>query len=115
MRVHIGESDRWGGKLLYEAIISTKPSSNFSATEGFDGATVSRDVGSYGSSSRYHTDKILRFSQDLPILIEVVEYPERIEKILPRLDELLDGGLITLEKAHVILYRPKNSEPAVQT
>jgi PII-like signaling protein len=104
MRIHIGESDKWHGKLLYEAIVKLLRS------EGFYGATVLRGVGGYGSSSRYHTEKILRLSQDLPIIIEVVEYSDRIEKILPRLDEMVDGGLITLEKAHVILYRPKTKD-----
>lgn len=104
MRIHIGESDKWHGKLLYEAIVELL------RKEGFYGATVLRGVGGYGSSSRYHTEKILRLSQDLPIIIEVVEYSERIEKILPRLDEMVDGGLITLEKAHVILYRPRTKE-----
>lgn len=108
MRVHIGESDRWRGKLLYQAIVELL------RHEGFYGATVLRGVGGYGSSSRYHTDKILRLSQDLPIIIEVVEHSERIEKILPRLDEMLDGGLITLEKARVILYQRKKSEPAAK-
>ena len=100
MRIHIGESDKWHGKLLYEAIVELL------RKEGFSGATVLRGVAGYGSSSRYHTEKILRLSQDLPIIIEVVEYSDRIEKIIPRLDEMVDGGLITLEKAHVILYRP---------
>lgn len=100
MRIHIGESDKWHGKLLYEAIVELL------RKEGFYGATVLRGVAGYGSSSRYHTEKILRLSQDLPIIIEVVEYSDRIEKIIPRLDEMVDGGLITLEKAHVILYRP---------
>lgn len=100
MRIHIGETDRWHGKLLYEAIVELL------RNEGFYGATVLRGVGGYGSSSRYHTEKVLRLSQDLPIIIEVVEYSDRIERILPRLDEMVDGGLITLEKAHVILYRP---------
>ena len=63
-------------------------------------------MGGYGSSSRYHTDKILRLSQDLPIVIEMVEDSEHIERILPTLDEMVDGGLITLEKVRVILYRP---------
>jgi len=58
-----------------------------------------------GGSSVYHTDKLLRLSQDLPIIVEVVEHAERIEKILPRLDEMVEGGLITLEKVRVILYR----------
>jgi len=101
MRIHVGESDKWRGKPLYKAIIE------LFRTEGFSGTTVLRGVGGYGSSSRYHTDKMLRLSQDLPIIIEVVEDAERIEQILPKLDEMLDGGLITLEKAHVILYRPK--------
>jgi len=74
--------------------------------EGFSGATVLRGVAGYGGSSVYHTDKILRLSQDLPIVLEVIESTERIEQILPRLDEMVGGGLITLEKVRVILYRP---------
>jgi PII-like signaling protein len=101
MRVHIGESDRWHGKPLYEAIVELL------RREHFSGVTVLRGVGGYGSSSIYHTEKVLRLSQDLPIVIEVVEYTERIEQILPRLDEMIEGGLITLEKVRVILYRPK--------
>jgi uncharacterized protein len=100
MRIHIGESDKWHGKPLHEAIIQML------RKEGFSGVTVLRGVAGYGSSSVYHTDKILRLSQDLPLIVEVVEYTERIEHILPRLDEMVDGGLITLEKVRVILYRP---------
>ena len=99
MRIHIGESDRWHGKALYEAIVELFRRENFS------GVTVLRGVGGYGSSSIYHTDKILRLSQDLPIVIEAVEFTERIEAILPRLDEMIGGGLVTLEKVRVILYR----------
>jgi len=99
MRIHIGESDKWHGRPLHEAIVELL------RREGFSGATVLRGVAGYGGSSIYHTDKILRLSQDLPLIVEVVEYAERIEKILPRLDEMLDGGLITLEKVRVILYR----------
>lgn len=99
MRIHIGESDHCRGKPLYQAIVEML------RTEKFSGVTVLRGVGGYGSSSIYHTDKILRLSQDLPIVIEVVEYNERIEQILPRLDEMVGGGLITLEKVRVILYR----------
>lgn len=105
MRIHIGESDKWKGKLLYQAIVE------LFRREGFYGVTVLRGVGGYGSASRtlgqYHTDKILRLSQDLPIVLEVVEYTERIEKILPNLDEMVGGGLITLEKVRVILYRSR--------
>jgi hypothetical protein len=99
MRIHIGESDKWQHTPLYEALVQ------LFRREGFSGVTVLRGVAGYGSTSHLHTDKILRLSQDLPIVIEVVEYTERIEKILPRLDEMVGGGLITLEKVRVILYR----------
>jgi uncharacterized protein len=99
MRIHIGESDKWHGKPLHEAIVALL------RKEGFSGATVLRGVGGYGGSSVYHTDKLLRLSQDLPIIVEVIEAQERIEQILPRLDEIVEGGLITLEKVRVILYR----------
>jgi PII-like signaling protein len=99
MRIHIGESDKWHSKPLYEAIVELL------RRERFSGATVLRGVGGYGGSSVYHTDKLLRMSQDLPIIVEVIESTERIEKILPRLDEMVEGGLITLEKVRVILYR----------
>ncbi len=101
MRIHIGESDRWHGTLLYEALIK------MFRQEGFSGVTVLRGVAGYGSTSRLHTDKVLRLSQDLPIIIEVVEFAERIEHILPKLDEMVGGGLVTLEKVRVILYRSK--------
>ena len=99
MRIHIGESDKWHGKPLHEVIVEML------RKEGFSGATVLRGVAGYGGSSIYHTDKILRLSQDLPIIVEVVEYTDRIEQILPRLDEMVEGGLITLEKVRVILYK----------
>jgi uncharacterized protein len=99
MRIHIGESDKWHGKPLYEGIVEML------RKEGFSGVTVLRGVAGYGGSSVYHTDKILRLSQDLPIVLEIVETTERIEQILPRLDAMVDGGLITLEKVRVILYR----------
>ena len=100
MRIHIGESDKWHGKPLHEAIVEML------RKDGFSGVTVVRGVAGYGSSSVYHTDKLLRLSQDLPIILEVIEMQERIELMLPRLDEMVDGGLITLEKVRVILYRP---------
>jgi len=99
MRIHIGESDKWHGKPLYEAIVEML------RKDGFSGVTVLRVVAGYGGSCIYHTDKILRLSQDLPIILEIVETAERIEQILPRLDGMVEGGLITLEKVRVILYR----------
>jgi len=99
MRIHIGESDKWHGESLHEAIVELL------RREGFSGATVLRGVGGYGGTSAYNTDKILRLSQDLPIVVEVIESAEKIEAILPRLDEMIGGGLVTLEKVRVILYR----------
>ena len=99
MRIHIGESDKWRGKPLHEAIVELL------RKDGFSGVTVLRGVAGYGSSSVYHTDKLLRLSQDLPIILEVIESQEWIDQILPRLDEMVEGGLITLEKVRVILYR----------
>jgi uncharacterized protein len=99
MRIHIGESDRIEGKPLYEAIVGLL------RREKFSGATVLRGVAGFGSSSVYHTDKVMRLSQDLPIVIEVIEFTERIEKLLPQLDGMIGGGLITLERIRVILYR----------
>jgi hypothetical protein len=100
MRIHIGESDRWHGKPPYQAIVE------LFRREKFSGVTVLRGVGGYGSSSVYHTEKILRLSQDLPIVVEVVESNERIKAVLPQLDQMIGGGLVTLEKVRVILYRP---------
>ena len=100
MRIHIGESDRWHGKPLYEAIVEEL------RKEKFSGVTVLRGVAGYGGSSVYHTDKLLRLSQDLPIVLEVIESQERMDEILPHLDEMIGGGLVTLEKVQVILYRP---------
>ena len=84
MRIHVGESDKWHGKPLHEAIVALL------RKEGFSGATVLRGVGGYGGSSVYHTDKLLRLSQDLPIIVEVIETQERIEQILPQ--DGRDGG-----------------------
>ena len=99
MRIHIGENDRWEGKPLYQALLE------LFRREGYYGVTVLRGVGGFGASARIHTEKILRLSQDLPVVLEVVEYQERIERLLPKLDEMIGGGLITMEKVRVILYR----------
>ena len=99
MRIHIGESDKWRGRPLHVAIVQLL------RKEKFSGATVLRGVGGFGSSSIYHTDKLLRLSQDLPIVVEVVESTERIEEILPQLEDMVEAGLITLEKVRVILDR----------
>ena len=99
MRVFIGESDKYHGRPLYEALV------DLFRQKGLAGATVLRGVAGYGASSTLHTDKVLRLSLDLPIIIELVETQEAIDAVLPELDAMIGGGLITLEKARVILYR----------
>ena len=100
MRIFIGENDKYRGKPLYEALVARF------RERGLAGATVLRGVAGFGASSRVHTEKVLRLSLDLPIIIEVVETEEAIQGILGDLDEMVDGGLITLERARVIMYRP---------
>jgi PII-like signaling protein len=99
MRIFIGESDRYEGRPLYERLVQ------LFRERGFAGATVLRGVSGFGAHATTHTEKILRLSLDLPIVIEVVETQEALEEILPELDRMIDGGLITMERARVILYR----------
>ncbi|KAB0671672.1 DUF190 domain-containing protein [Oryzomonas sagensis] len=105
MRIFIGESDRHGRKPLYEALVELL------RKEGFAGATVLRGVCGFGAHSVCHTQKLLDLSADLPLIVEVVDSQERINAIMPRIDEMMDGGMITLEKATVIRYSGKNKEP----
>ncbi|MBN1909546.1 MAG: DUF190 domain-containing protein [Pirellulales bacterium] len=99
LRIFLGESDRYQGKPLYEAIVLA------ARERGMAGATVLRGVMGFGAHSRMHTAKILRLSEDLPMVIEIVDAPDRIEAFLPQLDEMIEEGLITLERAQVIAYR----------
>jgi hypothetical protein len=99
MRVFVGENDRFQGQALYEALLEL-----FRA-EGLAGATVLRGVAGFGAGSVMHTDKLLRLSSNLPLVIEVVDSEENIEAVLPKIDGMFSGGLITLEKARVIRYR----------
>lgn len=98
-RVFIGESDRHGGKPLYEAIVL------LARERGLAGATVLRGLEGFGAHSRLHTAKILRLSEDLPIVIELVDKPERIDAFLPELDRLVGEGMITVEEVHIVAYR----------
>ena len=101
MRIHLGERDKYHGRPLYEAIVQLLRS------RGFAGATVFRGIMGFGASARVHTEKVLRLSLDLPIVVECVDTEERIQEILPELDLMIGGGLITLERARVIMYRPE--------
>lgn len=99
LRIFIGESDRHGGKPLYEVII------RLARERGMAGATALRGILGFGANSHLHSAKILMLSQDLPVVVEIVDSPDKIEAFLPELDELITEGLITLERAEVIAYR----------
>jgi len=99
LRIFIGEADKFEGKPLYEVIV------NLARKKGMAGATVLRGVMGFGADSRMHTAKILRLSEDLPMIIEIVDKPERIQDILPELDNMIKEGLVTLETVNVIAYR----------
>ena len=99
LRIFIGESDTWHGKPLYQAIVERV------RAEGLAGATVVRGIEGFGADSRLHTSRILRLSEDLPVVIEIVDTPERIDTVLPILDEMVGEGMVTREKVQIIAYR----------
>lgn len=99
LRIFIGESDTWHGKPLYQAIVQRL------REEGLAGATVIRGIEGFGAKSHLHTSRILRLSEDLPLVIEVVDEAARIDAVLPILDEMVDDGLVTLERIEVVHYR----------
>lgn len=100
MRIFIGEHDRFEHQPLYEAFVE------LFRKEGFAGATVLRGLCGFGANRLYHSQKILDLSADLPLIVEVVESEEKINAIMPRIDVMMRGGMITLEKATVIRYSP---------
>lgn len=104
LRIFVGESDSWHGKPLYRAIVERV------REEGLAGATVFRGIEGFGASSRLHTTRLLELSSDLPVLIEIVDTEERIQQILPVLDEMVAEGLVTMETVHVIAYRGTKKE-----
>lgn len=99
LRIFIGESDTYEGRPLYQAIVELL------RREGLAGATVTRGIEGFGKSSRLHASHILRLSEDLPIVIECVERNERIEEVMPELDQMIGDGLVTLERVEVRVYR----------
>ncbi|MCX5709713.1 MAG: DUF190 domain-containing protein [Candidatus Omnitrophica bacterium] len=99
LRIFIGEADKWNGKPLYEEIVL------LAKKRGMAGATVIKGFMGFGCKSHMHTAKLLRLSEDLPIVIEIVDSEEKINQILPEFDKMVKEGLITLEKANVIMYR----------
>ncbi|MDD5020199.1 MAG: DUF190 domain-containing protein [Candidatus Omnitrophica bacterium] len=101
LRIFIGESDVYQGKALYEQVVLKARELNLA------GATVLRGIMGFGADSRMHTAKLLRLSEDLPVVIEIVDTEENLNKILPFLDEVVVEGLMTLEKVRVVKYRHK--------
>ncbi len=99
LRIYLGESDRWEGRPLYEAIVLE------ARKQGLAGATVLRGPMGYGAHSRLHTAKVLRLSEDLPIVVEIVDSREQVEAFLPLLETMIEEGLVTLEQVEVRWFR----------
>ncbi len=102
LRVFVGESDKHHGRPLYEAIVEE------ARRRGMAGATVLRGTMGFGANSRIHTAKVLRLSEDLPMVVEIVDKPERVAEFLPNLETMIGEGLVTLERVRVIIYRHKD-------
>ena len=102
MRIYFGESDRYNRQPLYQGLVE------FLRNEGIAGATVIKGAMGFGLKSKIHTDRFLRLSSDLPVVLEVIDKQDKIDAVLPKIEEMLHGGLITLEKAQVInLHKDK--------
>jgi len=99
LRIFIAEADKWSGKPLYEQIILLARKMNLA------GATAIKGFMGFGCKSHMHTTKLLRLSEDLPVIVEIVDSKDKIDNFLPHLDEMVAGGLVTLEKANVIMYK----------
>ena len=99
LRIFIGESDQYHGKPLYQAIVELV------RKEGLAGATVLRGIEGFGADSRIHTARVLRLSEDLPVVIEIVDSEANIDRILPQLDAMVGEGMLTVERVHIIAYR----------
>jgi uncharacterized protein len=104
LRVFSGESDKHDGKPLYEWIIRQ------ARKRSLAGVTISRGIEGYGRASRIHTAKILRLSEDLPIIIEIVDIEEKINRFVELIDPVIDGGLVTVESMQVRLYRSEKNK-----
>ncbi len=99
VRIFIGESDRWQGRPLYEAIVLE------AKRQGLAGATVFKGVMGFGAHSRIHSAKILQLSEDLPVMVEIVDSEEKVQAFLPVLEAMVGEGLVTMEWVEVIRYR----------
>lgn len=100
LRIFIGESDRWDRRPLYEEIV------RMARERGLAGATVLRGIEGFGARSVLHTARILRLSEDLPLVIEIVDTPDAIDAFVEAIDPMIGGGMITLERVEVRSHRP---------
>ena len=105
LRVFVGESDRWQGQPTYEAIVRKARELHLA------GATVLRGSMGFGANSRLHTTKVLRLSEDLPIVVEIVDGRDKIDELLPHIDAMVGEGLVTMERVQVIAYRADTTTP----
>jgi uncharacterized protein len=106
VRIYVGEADHHDGVPLYQAIVERL------REKGLAGATVLRGIEGFGANARLHTTRLLRLSEDLPILIEIVDQEDRLRAVLPELDAMVGDGLITLERVEVLAYRGRGPEGA---
>jgi uncharacterized protein len=104
LRIYIGESDRWHGQALYTAIVQE------ARKAGMAGATVLRGIEGFGAASRIHTARILRLSEDLPILVELVDTPARLDAFLPTLLPMVGGGLVTMDNVEILHYHSGSAD-----
>src|SRR5882757_2109612 len=105
LRIFVNESDRWEGRAVYEVIIRT------AREQGLAGATALRAIEGFGAGGRIHSVKVLHLSEDVPIVVEIIDTPERIAAFIPTLDKIVAEGIVTVEKIHTLTYRRNNNGP----
>src|SRR4051794_31744770 len=104
LRIFVNESDRWEGKAVYEVIVRA------AREQGLAGATALRAIEGFGAGGRIHSVKVLHLSEDVPIVVEIIDTPERIAAFIPLLDKVVAEGIVTVEKIHTLTYRRNNTE-----
>lgn len=103
LRIYVGESDHWHGRPLYQALVE------YLRQEGLAGATVFRAIEGFGAHSRIHTARVLRLSEDLPLVIDVIDRADRIDAVLPQLDTMVGDGLMVILDVNVVMYRARDT------
>lgn len=104
LRIFVGESDRWDGRPLYEAIVHQ------ARAMGLAGATVLRGIEGFGASSVVHTSRILRLSEDLPMVIEIIDSADKIDAFLEATEAMVEEGLVTLERVEILKYQGREAD-----